>query len=148
MYGGFLYRLNYEEYQKRQAEIDEKLIKLSEESDNEDIVPLDEAYIIRFDTENNEEFAVQDSGYFVLLIGDYNFDVDYAEKVIYGLDESYARHIELKRKDLKTMTNAEKDESFDLLEYFTPYEAEEVLEIAEEILDGEAYYGEVIKRLF
>lgn len=148
MYGGFLYRLNYEEYQKRQAEIDEKLIKLSEESENEDIVPLDEVYIVRFDTENNEEFAVQDSGYFVLLIGDYNFDIDYAEKVIYGLDESYARHIELKKKEPNTMTASEMDESFDLLEYFTPYEAEEVLEIAEEILDGEADYGEVIKRLF
>ncbi len=148
MYGGFLYRLNYEEYQRRQSEIDEKLIKLSEESDNEDIIPLDELYIIRFNTKDNDEFAIQDSGYFVLLIGDYNFDVDYAEKVIYGLDDSYARHIELKKKESNTMTTAEMDESFGLLEYFTPYEAEEVLEIAEEILDGEADYGEVIKQLF
>ena len=47
MYAGFLYRLNYEDYQKREQELDEKIKQLALESDDEDITPVDEAYIIR-----------------------------------------------------------------------------------------------------
>lgn len=146
MYGEFLFRLNYEEYQKRQTEIDEKLIKLSEEDENEEFVPLEEAYIIRFDTEDNEDFDVQDSGYFVLLIGDYDFDIDYAEEVIYSLDKSYARYLELKKIEDKDAALAA--ESINLHDYFTPYQEGEASDIIEEILEGEAEYGEVIKQLF
>lgn len=147
MDGAFLYRLNYEAYKKQEAEMDAKIMKLSEEGEDEDIMPLDEAYIIKLDTED-EDFYIQDSGYFVLLIGDYDFDCDYADDIIYGLEESYARYVELKNKTKDEMTLELLEECVDLKEYFTPYQDEEVTEIMDEILSGEADYGEVIKQIF
>ena len=148
MYGGFLYRLNYEEYKKKEAEIDVKLKKLSEEDEeNEDFAPIEEAYIIKLDTED-EDFYIQDSGYFVLLVGDYDFNYDYADDVIYGLEESYARYVELKNKSKDEMNEDLLWEKVELKDYFTPYQEEEVAEIIDEILEGEADYGEVIKQIF
>lgn len=149
MYGGFLYRLNYEEYKKRELEIDEKIEKLSLESEDENIAPLDEAYIIRFDTEDNEEFGINDKGYFVLLVGDSDFDKAYADEVIFGLDESYSRYVELKNMSAKSMDSDLVEERFDLSERFVAYCDEDVSEIADEIVYKEkSEYGEVIKRIF
>ena len=53
MYAGFLYRLNYEDYRKREQELDEKIKQLALENDDEDITPVDEAYIIRIGGEKN-----------------------------------------------------------------------------------------------
>lgn len=152
MDGIFLYRLNYEEYKKKEAEIDAKLMKLSEEDEeDEDIMPLDEAYIVRFDTEDNEDFDVQDSGYFVVLIGDYDYNTDYAEEVILSLDDSYARYKELKSLDKDKITDKEALSAvvdlMNLNDYFFIGEGE-ADEIIDEILAGEADYGEVIKQIF
>lgn len=152
MYGEYLYRLNYEKYMEVEAEIDTKLMKLAEEGDNEDSIPLDEAYIIQFDTTNKEDFHVKTSGYFVLLIGDHNFDEAYAEKVICSLDDSYVRYLEIKKVDRNTG-----DDKFarDLLreflrlqDYFCVCDPMETPEVTDEILEGTADYGKVIKKLF
>ena len=104
MYGGFLYRLNYEEYEKNALEMDEKIKKLSVEGEDEEIEALDEAYIIRVD---DEEYRINDSEYYLLLIGSHRFDADYIEDVLYGNEESYARYKELNKKKSKEMSGEE-----------------------------------------
>lgn len=148
MYGALLYRLNYEEYQKREAEIDEKIKKLSLEGDDEDIMPLDEAYIISLNTEDEEEYTIQDKGYFVVLIGDYDFDREYADEVIFGIDKDYARYLELDKMDIESMESNAVDEKFRLRERFTTYEDEEVSDILDEIMNEECDFGRLIKRIF
>ena len=143
MYAGFLYRLNYEDYQKRELELDAKIKQLSLESDDEDITPVDEAYIIRIGGKKTSE-----SGYFLLLVGDHHYDAEYIEDVLYGQDETYARHKELQKKDVRAMTWEELQEGSSLWEKFAPDAEGDLTEIAEGIVEGETDYGEVIKQIF
>lgn len=143
MYAGFLYRLNYEDYQKRESELDEKMKRLSQENDDEDITPIDEAYIIRIGGKK-----IAERGHFLLLVGDHHYDADYIEDVLYGQEETYARHKELQKKDTKAMTWEELQEGCSLWEKFAPDAEGDLAEIAEAIVEGEADWGEVIKRIF
>ena len=147
MYGGFLYRMDYEDYKKREHEIDEQIKRLSLESDDEDIVPIDEAYIIRID-ECEVDYEISARGYFVLLVGEHHHDVDYIEKVLYGDDMSYLRYRELLNKEIKAMTSEEIQEEGTLREKFLPLSNEDLPGILEEIVAGESDCGEVIKQIF
>ena len=133
MYGGFLYRLNYEEYKKHETEMDEKIEQLSLESEDEEIEPLDEAYIVRVD---EDDIAVGDKGYFLLLVGDHHFDADYIEEVLYGQEPSYARYRELQEKESKEMTREELIEAMNLQEEFSPNEAEDVEAMEDIVAEG------------
>ena len=143
MYAGFLYRLNYEDYQKREQELDEKIKHLALESDDEDISPVDEAYIIRIGGEK-----ISASGHFLLLVGDRHYDAEYIEDVLYEHEEAYARHKELQQKDIKSMTWEELQEGSSLWEKFAPDAEGDLTKFAEWIVEGKTGCGEVIKRIF
>lgn len=143
MYAGFLYRLNYEDYQKREQELDEKIKQLALESDDEDITPVDEAYIIRIGGEKTTE-----SGYFLLLVGDQHYDAEYIEDALYEQEETYARHKELQKKDIKAMTWEELQEGSSLWEKFAPDAEGDLTQFAEWIVEGRTGCGEVVKRIF
>ena len=143
MYAGFLYRLNYEVYRKREQELDEKIKQLALENDDEDITPVDEAYIIRIGGEK-----ISASGHFLLLVGDQHYDADYIEDVLYGQEEAYARHKELQQKDIKSMTWEELQEGSSLWEKFAPDAEGDLTKFAEWIVEEKPGCGEVIKRIF
>ncbi len=143
MYAGFLYQLNYENYRKREQELDEKIKQLAQESDDEEITAVDEAYIIRIGGEK-----ISASGYFLLLVGDHHYDAEYIEDVLYGQDETYARHKELQKKDVRAMTWEELQEGSSLWEKFAPDAEGDLTEIAEMIVEGKPGWGEVVKRIF
>ena len=136
MYAGFLYRLNYEDYRKREQELDEKIKQLSREN-------VDKSYIIRIGGEK-----IPASGYFLLLVGDHHYDAEYIEDVLYGQEETYARHKELQKKDIKAMTWEEMQEGCSLWEKFAPDAEGDLAEIAEMIVKGKSGFGEVIKQIF
>ena len=142
MYAGFLYRLNYEDYQKREQELDEKIKQLALESDDEDITPVDEAYIIRIGGEKTSE-----SGYFLLLVGDQHYDAEYIEDALYEQEETYARHKKLQKKDIKSMTWEELQEGSSLWEKFAPDPEGDLTKFAEWIVEGKPGCGEVVKRI-
>ena len=145
MYGAFLYRLNYEEYKKNELEMDEKIRMLSIEGDDEEIEPLDEAYIIRVD---DEEFRVDGNEYYLLLVGSHRFDADYIEDILYGNEADYARYKELKKKETKEMTSEELAEVVHLQSQFIPQEPDDEY-IFEEIVEEEkTECGEMIKQIF
>ena len=143
MYAGFLYRLNYEDYLKIEQELDEKIKQLVKESDDEDIIPVDEAYIIRIGGEKISEI-----GHFLLLVGDRHYDAEYIEDVLYEHEEAYARHKELQKKDIESMTWEELQEGSSLWEKFAPDPEGNLAKFAEWIVEGKPGCGEVIKRLF
>ena len=143
MYAGFLYRLNYEDYQKRESELDEKIKRLTQESDKEDITPVDEAYIIRIGGKKMPE-----EGHFLLLVGDHHYDAEYIEDVLYEQEGTYARHKELQKKDTTAMTWEEMEEGCSLWEKFAPDAEGDLTEIAEAIVEGKTDWGEVIKQIF
>ena len=145
MYGGFLYRLNYEEYKKNEREMDEKIKKLSVEGDDEEIEPLDEAYIIRIDA---EDYMIDNNRYFLLLVGDHHFDADYIEDVLYGQEAAYARYIELKKKETKEMTSEELAEVVHLQSHFIAQEPEDESVLEEMVYEGNTEYGEMLKQIF
>lgn len=145
MYGGYLYRLNYEEYKKNELEMDEKIKKLSIEGEDEDIEPLDEAYIIRVD---DEEFRIDGNEYYLLLIGDHRFDADYIEDVLYGNEESYARYKELSKKESKEMSSEELAEVVHLQSHFIAQEPDDVDVFEEMVYEGNTEYGEMLKQVF
>ena len=145
MYGGFLYRINYEEYKKNELEMDEKIKKLSIEGENEDIEPLDEAYIIRVD---DEEFRIDGNEYYLLLIGDHRFDADYIEDVLYGNEEAYARYKELNKKESKEMSSEELAEVVHLQSHFIAQEPDDVDVFEEMVYEGNTEYGEMLKQVF
>ena len=143
MYAGFLYRLNYEDYQKREQELDEKIKQLALKSDDEDITPVDEAYIIRIGGEKTSE-----SGCFLLLVGDQHYDAEYIEDALYEQEETYARHKELQKKDIKAMAWEELQEGSSLWEKFAPDAEGDLTQFAEWIVEGRTGCGEVVKRIF
>jgi len=146
MYGGFLYCLNYEEYKKKESELDEKIKQLSVESeDDEDIVALDEAYIIRVD---DEDYMIDDNQYYLLLIGDHHFDTDYIEEVLYGNEEAYARYKELNKKESKDMSSEELAEVVHLQSQFIAQEPDDVEVFEEMVYEGNTEYGEMLKQIF
>ena len=143
MYAGFLYRLNYEDYQKREQELDGRIKQLSLKNADEDITPVDEAYIIRIGGEK-----ISASGHFLLLVGDHHYDAEYIEEVLCGQEEAYVRHKELQKKDTRAMTWEELQEGSSLWEKFAPDAEGDLTEIAEMIVEGESGLGEVVKRIF
>lgn len=146
MYGAYLYSLNYEEYKKNEIEMDEKITQLSlEREDDEEIEALDEAYIVRVD---DEDFMIDGNQYYLLLVGDHHFDADYIEDVLYGKEESYARYKELRKKEFKTMTMEEKEETFVLQSLFIPQEPEDVEVFEDIVTEGKTEYGEMLKQVF
>ena len=151
MYGGFLYRLNYEEYKKNESEMDEKIKQLSVESDDEDMEALDEAYIIRVYDEEfmiNDIFMINDNQYFLLLVGDHHFDADYIEEVLYGKEASYARYKELNKKEVKDMSLEEIEEEWRLQSYFIAHEPKDASVLEEMVYEKDTEYGEMLKRIF
>ena len=136
MYAGFLYRLNYEDYRKREQELDEKIKQLSREN-------VDKSYIIRIGGEK-----ISASGYFLLLVGDDHYDAEYIEDVLYGQEETYARHKELQKKDIKAMTWEEMQEGCSLWEKFAPDAEGDLSEIAKMIVEGKSGIGEIVKQIF
>lgn len=136
MYAGFLYRLNYEDYKKREQELDEKIKQLSREN-------VDKSYIIRIGGEK-----ISASGYFLLLVGDDHYDAEYIEDVLYGQEETYARHKELQKKDIKAMTWEEMQEGCSLWEKFAPDAEGDLSEIAKMIVEGKSGIGEIVKQIF
>ena len=136
MYAGFLYRLNYEDYKKREQELDEKIKQLSREN-------VDKSYIIRIGGEK-----ISASGYFLLLVGYHHYDAEYIEDVLYGQEETYARHKELQKKDIKVMTWEEMQEGCSLWEKFAPDAEGDLSEIAKMIVEGKSGIGEIVKQIF
>ena len=112
-YGAFLYRLNYEEYKKNELEMDKKIKKLSVEGEDEEIEPLDEAYIIRVDDE-----------------------------------EDYVRYKELKKKEFKTMTLEEKEETIELQSRFIAQEPDDECVFEDMVYEENTEYGEMLKQVF
>ena len=145
MYGGFLYRLNYEEYKKNEIEMDEKIKKLSVESEDEEIEALDEAYIIRVD---DEDFMIDNNQYYLLLVGSHRFNADYIEEVLYGNEESYARYKELNKKESKDMSGEELAEVVHLQRYFIAQEPDDESIFEDMVYEGNTEYGEMLKQIF
>lgn len=146
MYGGFLYCINYEEYKKKESELDEKIKQLAvENEENEDIVALDEAYIIRVD---DEDYRIGDNLYYLLLIGDHHFNADYIEDVLYGNEEAYARYKELNKKELKDMTSDELAEAVHLQSRFIAQTPDDAEVFEEMVYDRNTEYGEMLKQIF
>ena len=144
MYGAFLYRINYEEYKKNELEMDEKIVRLSVESDDEEIEVLDEAYIVRIDGEGFEE----DNKFFLLLIGDHHYDAEYIEDVLYGQDPSYVRYKELGEKPFEVLATEERRELIRLQNKYIAREPEDVEALEEVVYEGPTEYGEMLKQIF
>ena len=136
MYAGFLYRLNYDDYRKREQELDEKIKQMCREN-------VDKSYIIRIGGEK-----ISTSGYFLLLVGDHHYDAEYIEDVLYGQEETYARHKELQKKDISAMTWEEMQEGCSLWEKFAPDAEGDLSEIAKMIVEGKSGIGEIVKQIF
>lgn len=149
MYGCYALKLNYEEYLKKEKETDAILKTFSEEEwdwDEEEFEPLEEAYIVKLDM---EVYDVEYNGYYVILIGDSNFDIDKMCDVVFDFDESYKEYSELKKKDIKTMTEQEKMNLIWYGEQFALIEGEELGEEFEELMGGEEVpFGEIVKKIF
>ena len=168
MYGAYLYRLNFEEYQKRELEIDEKIKRLSVESEDEDdeYEALDGAYILRVnkklplvdmedDMEDDEEDDEEDDfmlepGCFVLFIGDSHYDNQYADEVIFGLDSRYEKYKEWDGMEISKLDDESKDEWYKLSDSVFHVYFEEAGRVADEIVFNKekSQYGDVIKKIF
>lgn len=160
MYGAYLYRLNFEEYQKRELEIDEKIKRLSVESEDEDdeYEALDGAYILRvnkklplvdMEDEDDEDFML-DPGCFVLFIGDSHYDNQYADEVIFGLDSRYEKYKEWKDMDSSLLDDEAINERYKLSNSVFYVYFEEAGRVADEIVFNKekSQYGDVIKKIF
>ncbi len=154
MYGCLLYPLNYEEYQKKEAETDAKLCKFSEENgeyeeSDEEFLLLDEAYVVKLDVDFFEPDTAMETEYFLVLIGDVRFDQKGLCDVLYGWSEEYAKYQELAAKDTKTMDEEEVFQLYRLSTSFGFIEAADLGEEFEEIMEGnESDFGEIVKQIF
>ena len=160
MYGVYLYRLNFEEYQKRELEIDEKIKRLSVESEdeNDEYEALDGAYILRVnkklplvDMEDDEDNGFMlDPGCFVLFVGDSHYDSQYADEVIFGLDSRYEKYKEWDKVSISSLKDEEREEFYVLNHHVFNVYFEEAGRVADEIVFNKekSEYGEVIKKLF
>ena len=153
MYGCLLYPLNYEEYQKKEAETDEKLCKFSEEmgeyDENEEYLLLDEAYVVKLDVDFFEPDTAMETEYFLVLIGDVRFDQDGLCNVIYGWSEEYAEFVKLKAKDRDALDKEELFKCYQLSTRFGFIEAADLEEEFQEIMEGaESEFGQIIKQIF
>lgn len=145
MYGCWVLPINYEEYNKREDEIDGILKGFGEDdfSCGEEFEPLEAAYLIEL-TMEEEEYE----GHYVAVVGDSHFNEEKLCSVVFGLEKEYTKYNELKGRDFKKLTDEEKMKLASLALRYPMLEGSEIEEL-EELLDGEEVScGKIVKRIF
>lgn len=149
MYGCWVYPFNYEEYLKKEEEIDSIIKGFGEEEfafDEDEFEPLDEAYIVELDL---EAYGAEYTGHYFVAIGTSHYDYEKLEATICGLDADYAKHLELKGREYSSFTEEEKEVCFVYADKFSMIEGNELGEEFEELMSGEdVSCGKIIKKIF
>ena len=152
MYGCWVYPFNYEEYLKKEEEIDSLIKGFGEDEfafDEDEFEPLDEAYIVELNIEGNEFNEDGYKGYYFVEIGTSHYDYENLDATIFGLDAEYEEHLRLKGTPYDDMTDEERDLNFAYSDKFAVLEGCEMGEEFEELMNGEdVSYGKIIKKIF
>ncbi len=145
MYGGYIYKLDADKFEKRKEEFLSKIAEFGEDEwnfEDEDLEPLDEAYVVAMRTEEDKE------QFYLVLVGDYHFDEDALKDLLYGGDEMYQRYCRL---DQKPEGEEWSDEERKSLRYGMDHYV--ILEDLEEdvqavLYEGNEELGRVVTRIF
>ena len=145
MYGGYIYELNEEKFEQRKEEFLAKVAEFGEEAwnfDDEDLEPLDEAYVVAMRTEEDKE------QFYLVLVGDSHFDEDALMDFLYGDEEMYQRYSLLDRKPEGEKWSEEEQESlfYGIAHYVIQEDLEEDVQAV--LYDDAEELGRVITRIF
>lgn len=145
MYGGYIYELNEEKFEQRKEEFLAKIAEFGEEAwnfEDEDLEPLDEAYVVAMRTEEDKE------QFYLVLVGDSHFDEDALKDFLYGDEEMYQRYCLLDRKPEGEAWSEEERESlyYGIAHYVIQEDLEEDVQAV--LYDDEEELGRVITRIF
>ena len=95
MYGGYIYKLDAEKYEKNKEALHAKILEFGEDEfnfDEEEFEPLDEAYVVAMRSEEDEEEL------YLVLVGDIHFDEEALKELLYGDEEMYQQYRRLDEK--------------------------------------------------
>ena len=145
MYGGYIYELNEEKFEQRKEEFLAKIAEFGEDEfkfDDEEFIPLDEAYVVAMCTEEDKE------QFYLVLVGDYHFDEEALKDLLYGDEEMYQRYRKLAQKPEGEEWSEEEQDSllYGIAHYVMLEDLEEDVQAV--LYDGEEETGRVVTRIF
>ena len=120
MTGYWAYKLNYEEYVKKQAEIDEAINSFITKTNSPKEKVIDSAFLVKLDTSHFESDCSPVEDYYFVVCGYDDFSLIELEKILYPLYNEYRKNSDLIYRGYATSSKKMK-ETFSVDELETLY---------------------------